>query len=152
MHVVILLLAASAIFAESQCIGECRPPTFYALAHPNVTVAAATTTFAGVAGAGFNTVEASRTCVSNADTTKARIIVFTTSAQPTTGAMTFTLRQNGVDTAVTVTVPAGGAAGLYDTGTRDLSVATGDRISLKVVNAAPAAASANIQSVTWTLW
>lgn len=151
MLVVVLLLAASAMFAQTQCIGECRPPTFYALSHPNVTVAANTTTFAGVAGAGFN-VEAARTCVSNADTTKARIIVFTTSAQPTTGALTFTLRKNGVDTAVSLTVPAGGSAGLYDTGTLDLSVATGDRISLKVVNAAPATASANIQSLTWTLW
>jgi len=151
MLVVVLLLVASAMFAEIQCIGECRPPTFHALAHPNATVAANTTTFAGIAGASFN-IEALRTCVSNANTTKARIIVFTTSAQPTTGSLTFTLRKNGVDTAVSLTVPAGGSAGLYDTGTLYLSVATGDRISLKVVNAAPATASANIQSLTWTLW
>lgn len=49
-----------------------------------------------------------------------------------TGTQTFTVRKNGSDTAMAVTITAGNASGTY---TGDLSVAAGDTLALKIVGA-----------------
>jgi len=64
-----------------------------------------------------------------------KLYIRTYSAQNAGGSLVFTLRVNGVDTALTVTVPAGTASltSVADT-TNAVTVAAGDLVSMKVVN------------------
>jgi len=67
--------------------------------------------------------------------------------QSGTGSIVFTLRKNGVDTAITVTFTnSDGASATKSDTTNTVSVAAGDLICLKAVNNAPASASGNIVS------
>jgi hypothetical protein len=71
-----------------------------------------------------------------------KILVRTTTTQSATGSLVFTLRKNGVDTAIVLTIAAGSVAGTYSA-TGSVAFAQGDLISLKVRNNATAT-SANI--------
>jgi hypothetical protein len=67
--------------------------------------------------------------------------------QSGTGSIVFTLRKNGVDTAITVTFTnSDGATATKSDTTNTVSVAAGDLICLKAVNNAPGSASGNIVS------
>jgi len=71
--------------------------------------------------------------------------LYTLSSQPGGGSLVVTLRKNGVDTALAVSVPAGSAASLFgDTTTSGVTCAAGDRLTLKGVNSDTAATSANL--------
>ncbi len=72
----------------------------------------------------------------------------TSSAQPATGALTFTVLKNGSATTVTFTVAAGAAAALFSDTSNSFTVAAGDEISIQVANAG-LAISAAIQG--WSL-
>lgn len=77
------------------------------------------------------------------------LAVRTSSPQPSDGALTCTVRDNSADTGVTVTIPANGAAGIYEatySGGIVPTFAKGDLIDLKCVNAS-ASASAGIFEV-----
>ncbi len=67
----------------------------------------------------------------------------TSGSQPASGTLVATIRKNGVDTAVTVTIPANGAAQTVSDTSNSFSVAAGDLIGIKTVNNA-ATSSANI--------
>jgi hypothetical protein len=69
------------------------------------------------------------------------------SAQPASGSLVFTLRKNGVDTSLVITVAAGAAAATNST-TGSVEFYPGDIISLKAANNATAASGA-IASVTF---
>ena len=56
------------------------------------------------------------------------------SAQPATGTLVLTLQKNGVDTALTITIAAGSAAGNYTDNTNTVTFAAGDTWQLKIVN------------------
>lgn len=58
----------------------------------------------------------------------------TSTAQPATGSLVFTILKNGSATAVTFTIAAGGAAALFSDTTHSFSVAAGDEISISVLN------------------
>jgi hypothetical protein len=68
-------------------------------------------------------------------------------SQPATGSLVLTIRKNGVDTAITITIPAGSSIGTYSDTTNSESFAAGDLISVKAVNNA-LATSGNITSIT----
>jgi hypothetical protein len=68
---------------------------------------------------------------------------------PASGTLTITIRKNGTDTAVMATVPVSGAAGTYSSST-SVTVAAGDVITIKFVNAATAV-SAAVKGVTLEL-
>ena len=69
-------------------------------------------------------------------------------SQPVSGSLVLTIRKNGVDTAITITIPAGSSIGTYSDTTNSESFAAGDLISVKAVNNAISVASGNITSLT----
>ena len=69
-------------------------------------------------------------------------------SQPASGSLVLTIRKNGVDTAITITIPAGSSIGTYSDTTNSESFAAGDLISVKAVNNAISVASGNITSLT----
>lgn len=74
----------------------------------------------------------------------------TSSAQPGTGTLVFTIQKNGADTAITFTISAGAAAGLFGDTTHMFTFAAGDEVSIKVVNNA-SGTSAAIQGWSFEL-
>jgi hypothetical protein len=65
----------------------------------------------------------------------------TSGTQPASGSHVFTVLKNGVATAITLTVPAGSAAGLFNNTTNQESFVAGDEISIEAVNNASATSS-----------
>lgn len=68
--------------------------------------------------------------------------------QPATGSLVLTIRKNGVDTAITLTIPAGSSIGTYSDTTNSVSFVAGDLISVKAVNNASLVPSGNITSIS----
>jgi hypothetical protein len=58
-----------------------------------------------------------------------------------------TIRKNGVDTSITLTIPAGSSIGTYSDTTNSVSFSAGDLISVKAVNNA-LTPSGNISSIS----
>ena len=67
--------------------------------------------------------------------------------QPATGSLVLTIRKNGVDTSITLTIPAGSSIGTYSDTTNSVSFSAGDLISVKAVNNA-LTPSGNISSIS----
>ena len=92
----------------------------------------------------FNANENARVFVVPTSGTVKNLYVRTFTAQPATGSLVLTVRKNGADTALTITVPASSAANKTSSDTvNSFAVSAGDRISMKIKNNA-AAASANV--------
>ena len=68
-------------------------------------------------------------------------------SQPASGSLVLTIRKNGVDTAITITIPAGTSSGTFSDTTNSVSFAAGDLISVKGVNNA-LATSGNITAIS----
>lgn len=66
--------------------------------------------------------------------TASNLLVKTSSAQPNDGDLVVTLRKNGADTSLSVTIAAGTAAGSFSDTTNTASFAAGDYYSVSVVN------------------
>jgi hypothetical protein len=81
--------------------------------------------------------------------TLSRLCILTATAQPGTGTFVLTVNDSAVPTAVTVTIPAGGAAGLYCDLTNTHVFAALDFYAISLQNNAPAAASAQISGIGW---
>jgi len=62
------------------------------------------------------------------------LYIATGSTQPATGTMVFTLRKNGVDTSLVVTIAANAVAGGYADNIDEVTFSAGDLLSLKSVN------------------
>jgi hypothetical protein len=60
--------------------------------------------------------------------------VRTRTAQPGTGSLVITFRKNAADQTLTLTVPAGAAAGVFSDVTHSVAVVPGDMITLKLTN------------------
>jgi hypothetical protein len=73
-----------------------------------------------------------------------RLVVRTTSTQSATGSLVFTLRKNGVDTAIILTIAAGATANTF-VANGSVAFAVGDLISIKVRNNATATSSNIVQ-------
>jgi hypothetical protein len=78
--------------------------------------------------------------------TLTKLYVQTSSAQPATGSLVCTVRKNSVDQALTLTIAAGSAAGVFTDLVNSVSVAQGDLMGMKFQNNATAAVSANVLS------
>jgi hypothetical protein len=65
----------------------------------------------------------------------------TSGTQPASGSHVFTVLKNGVATAITLTVPAGSAAGLFSDTTNQETFIGGDEVSIEAVNNASATSS-----------
>lgn len=86
-------------------------------------------------------VEGVRQVVITRPCTVRNFYIITSTAQPADGAAVYTIRKNGVDTAVTLTVAASAAAGTFSDLTHSVSFTTGDLISVKLVNASASTSS-----------
>jgi hypothetical protein len=115
----------------------------------STTIPAATTQYATVGGGSATATENQRQTPIPRATTVRNLYFVTSAAQPGDGALTVTLRKNGVDTAVTLTVAAGAAAGTFSDLTHSVAFAAGDLLSIKLVNASPGTVSAAV--VGWSV-
>jgi hypothetical protein len=74
--------------------------------------------------------------------TISKLYIMTNTAQPATGSLVCTLRKNSVDQALTVTIAAGSAAGVFTDLVNAVSVTAGDQIGMKFVNNATGTSAA----------
>jgi hypothetical protein len=88
----------------------------------------------GTGGSSSSTTESQRQMVMPAAFTIKNLFVVTNTAQPNDGPLVFTVRKNGVDTTLTVTVAANAAASTVSDTTHTVSFAAGDLLSMKIVN------------------
>lgn len=95
-------------------------------------------------------VEASANMSAEYAMTITEIRIRTTNTQPASGSFVITLRRNGADTALVLTLAASSVAGVY-TATGSIAVALGDLICLKIRNNATAISASLAQiSVSYT--
>jgi hypothetical protein len=109
-------------------------------------VPASTTTFNAIGAITLNGTEANRKFVIPFAGTISRLFLVTTTTQSGTGSLVVTVRNNGVDTALTLTVGAGAVAATFSDVSNSFSVAAGDLLSFKYVNNA-SAAGAEMQTI-----
>jgi hypothetical protein len=125
------------------------------------TVAAGDTIWFGIVGASSNTTtEGNVGMPVPFSMTLSRFCVTISTAQPGTGSLVLTVRDSGANTALEITIPAGGPIGMYCDLTNTASLTGGtDWTTIQAVNNAPAAGSGNIQgwsighaAATGTMW
>lgn len=109
--------------------------THYLLA----TIAASTTAWATPFGGSTGASETGQV-TTRAGTLKNAYVRIAT-AQPGTGSLVMTVRVNGVDTSIVITIAAGAAAGTYSNTANTATVAAGDRIAFRLVNNATGASA-----------
>lgn len=116
---------------------------------PSTTVAAATTTYFFPVGSMIgSTTESNRYLYSSKAGTNSDLFIYTVTTQSATGSMVITWRINAADTAVTLTIAAGSAGGVFSDITHSVAYAKGDRLTIKAVNNAALVASAQINSTS----
>jgi hypothetical protein len=74
--------------------------------------------------------------------TLTRLYVMTSTAQPASGSLVCTVRKNSVDQALTITIAAGSAAGVFSDLVNSVSVLVGDQMGMKFVNNASGTSAA----------
>jgi hypothetical protein len=108
-------------------------------------VTASTTAYAPINGTtNFNATENNRQALIARPCKVSELVIQTTVSQPASGNIIFTVRKNGVDTALTITIAANGAGGVYTDSTNVVSFAKNELISLKAVNNATSSSTALI--------
>lgn len=112
----------------------------------DLTVNASTTTYTCFAQTG-NAIETRRQMIMPIAGTLKTLYVTTLSTQDASGDLVVTVRKNGAGTALTTTISAGSAAGVFTDLSNSVTVAAGDKISIELANAATAA-SARVVSIT----
>lgn len=116
---------------------------------PSATVVALTTSFFFLSGSTIgSTTESNRFMYMAKAGTFKNLYIYTVTSQPATGSCVITVRINGVDSALTLTIAAGSAPGVFSNLINSVNYAAGDRVTLKVVNNATATASAQINSTS----
>jgi hypothetical protein len=112
-----------------------------------VTIGASTTSYISFCAFTTNSAEASRQVIIPIAGTIKNLYVLTSSTQSAAGSQVCTVRKNTADTAITTTIAASAAAGTFSDTTNSVSVAAGDKLSLKVQNNAASGTAAQIVSV-----
>ena len=107
-----------------------------------------TTQYVGLAGASNVNAETTREMILPQDCTLSRMYFRIGTIQPITGSLILTLRKNGADTALTITVAAGSAVGTVVSNiVNSISYNAGDVAAIKFVNNA-GANSARLELIT----
>jgi len=112
-----------------------------------VTLGTSTTSFISFCAFTTNSAETSRQIIVPISGTIKNLYVLTSSQQSANNSQVCTVRKNGSNTAVTVTIAANAAAGTFSDTTNTVSVAAGDRLALQVQNNAASGTAAQIVSV-----
>lgn len=111
-------------------------------------IAAGTTAYMSVGGSITDSAtEAARSIIIPQAAVLTVLTAVTGNSQPGSGSLVLTVRKNGVDTAVVLTIAAGAAAGTYST-TTAVAFAENDLLSLKAVNNASGTSAA---ITTWSI-
>lgn len=123
-------------------------PTLLSMSYNTGTIAGSTTNYLCIAGGtvASNATEANRQNIVSTGGTVKNLYVATSTAQPSGGSLALTLRKNGVDTSVVVTIAASAAAGTFSDTGNSFTVAAGDLLSLKAVNGSGSASAAIISA------
>ena len=111
--------------------------------HGGVLIPASTTYYSGFATIGMIATPEAR--VSNVMTkagTISSLYITTSTAQPASGSMVCTVRKNGANTAVTLTIAASAAAGTFSDTTNSFTFVAGDLISIGFNNSATVSSAA----------
>lgn len=112
-------------------------------------IAAGTTAYMSVGGSITDSAtEAARSIIIPQAAVLTVLTAVTGNSQPGSGSLVLTVRKNGVDTAVVLTIAAGAAAGTYSTTTTAVAFAENDLLSLKAVNNASGTSAA---ITTWSI-
>jgi hypothetical protein len=108
------------------------------------TLAAGATRFGSLFGgsANHNASDAVRRTPMITNGTLTRLYVMISTAQPATGSLVCTVRKNSIDQALTLTIAAGSAAGVFTNLVNSVSVAVGDQMGMKFVNNASGTSAA----------
>jgi hypothetical protein len=112
-----------------------------------VTIGTSTTSYISFCAFTTNSAEASRQVIIPIAGTIKNLYVLTATTQSAAGSQVCTVRKNTADTAITTTIAASAAAGTFSDTTNSVSVAAGDKLSLKVQNNAASGTAAQIVSV-----
>ena len=112
----------------------------------STTIAASTTNYLSTRSG--EATEALGQMVISSATTLRNLYVATSTTQGALGSLVITIRKNGVATALTVTIAAGTAAGVFSDTTHSVTFAAGDLLSAQAVNNDLVNVSAIIQSVS----
>lgn len=115
--------------------------------NPNDVIPAGLTRYYGFSDVVESTAELNRRIILPRACTFSKFYILTSNVQPASGSYVITILKNGVATSITITIPAGSAAGVFSDTTNSVSFAAGDGISIEVINNA-SANSANIVSVS----
>lgn len=111
-------------------------------------VGASTTLYTNFLGTSFVAIanENARQLIMPENCTLSRLYFRTLNTQSATGSLVITVRKNGVDTALVITIPAGSVANTFSNTTNSISFSAGDFSSVKVQNnaTAPSAQTASI--------
>jgi len=94
--------------------------------------------FSNIAG---NASEVSRRLPMPNACTLSNFYLFTTTTQPASGSLVMTIRKNGVDTSLLITVAAGSVAGTYSNTANSATFVAGDLMSIRFNNNATAASA-----------
>jgi len=103
-------------------------------------VGASTTLYTNFLGTSFVAIanENARQLIMPENCTLSRLYFRTLNTQSATGSLVITVRKNGVDTALVITIPAGSVANTFSNTTNSISFSAGDFSSVKVQNNATA--------------
>lgn len=112
-------------------------------------VTASTTAYAPIGStSNFNPTENNRQTIIARNALISNLVIITATTQSAGGSLVFTIRKNGVDTALTLTIAAGTVAGTFTDATNSVQFAANDIISLKAVNNA---AANSAQIIAWSV-
>ena len=112
-----------------------------------VTLGTSTTSYISFCAFTTNSAEASRQIIIPISGTIRNLYVLTSTTQSSGGSQVCTVRKNTADTTMVATIAANAAAGTFTDTTNTVSVAAGDKLSLKVQNNAATGTAATIVSV-----
>ena len=113
----------------------------------SVTIGTSTTSYISFCAFTTNSAEASRQIIIPISGTIRNLYVLTSTTQSSGGSQVCTVRKNTADTTMVATIAANAAAGTFTDTTNTVSVAAGDKLSLKVQNNAATGTAATIVSV-----
>lgn len=112
-----------------------------------VTLGTSATSYISFCAFTTNSAEASRQIIIPISGTIRNLYVLTSTTQSAGGSQVCTVRKNAADTTMVATIAANAAAGTFTDTTNTVSVAAGDKLSLKVQNNAASGTAAQIVSV-----
>ena len=112
-----------------------------------VTLGTSTTSYISFCAFTTNSAETSRQIIIPIAGTIRNLYVLTATTQSAGGSQVCTVRKNAADTTMVATIAANAAAGTFTDTTNTVSVAAGDKLSLKVQNNAASGTAAQIVSV-----